>query len=221
MQTLSIKNVHKSFGKKTVLNNVTLSVSKGEILALYGRNGCGKSTLLKTLFGTLKANNIELLVNGTATTPKASRLNKIIAYIPQHPFLPSSQKVRDIIPMYHQDQELQDAVFYDPYIASFTARRVSELSLGQRRYFEVVLLANSSHPFLLIDEPFSMIEPLHKERLKDFLNSIKKTKGIIITDHYYNDVLEVSTQNIILKDGLINTITTKEDLLKYDYLKSV
>lgn len=123
--------------------------------------------------------------------------------------------------MYHHDQELQDAVFYDPYIASFTARKVSELSLGQRRYFEVVLLANSSHPFLLIDEPFSMIEPLHKERLKDFLNSIKRTKGIIITDHYYNDVLEVSTQNIILKDGLINTITTKEDLLKYDYLKSV
>ena len=108
MQTLSIKNVHKSFGKKTVLNNVTLSVSKGEILALYGRNGCGKSTLLKILFGTLKANNIELLVNGTATTPKASRLNKSIAYIPQHPFLPSSQKVRDIIPMYHQNQELQD-----------------------------------------------------------------------------------------------------------------
>jgi ABC-type multidrug transport system ATPase subunit len=221
LQTLKLNNLHKSFGKKTVLQSVSLTVSQGEILALYGRNGCGKSTLLKILFGTLKANPIDLLINGKPTTPNKARLNQIIAYIPHHPFLPSSQKVRDIIPMYHDSQEQQDAVFYDPYIASFTARKVSELSLGQRRYFEVILLANSSHPFILIDEPFSMIEPLHKERLKEFLSILKRTKGIILTDHYYNDVLEVSTKNIILKDGLVQTINTKEDLLKHDYLRSV
>ena len=92
--------------------------------------------------------------------------------------------------------------------------------MGQLRYFEVLLLANLDHPFLMLDEPFSMIEPLYKVEIKKFLVQLKKKKGIIITDHYYNDVLEITDENFLIKDGTIVPITSKQSLREMEYLSA-
>ena len=76
------------------------------------------------------------------------------------------------------------------------------------------------HPFLLLDEPFSMVEPLYKEEIKGLLEEIKLFKGMIITDHYYHDVFEVSSQNYVLKEGSLTAVFSEEDLKKYNYLRS-
>ena len=140
-----------------------MSINTGDTLGLYGRNGCGKSTLLKLLFSTMVADSLKLKIDIKIISPESAGQKQLFAYITQHPFLSMNVRVRDIIPMYYDGQE-QDKIFYDKYVASFNARKVNELSLGQGRYFEVVLVGNLSAPFLVIDEPFSMIEPLHKER---------------------------------------------------------
>ncbi|HBY67764.1 MAG: hypothetical protein CMC07_07145 [Flavobacteriaceae bacterium] len=70
----------------------------------------------------------------------------------------------------------------------------------------------------MLDEPFSMLEPLQTKALKEFLLKISETKGIIITDHYYTDVLDITTKNIILKDGKSIEIHSIEDLKKNEYL---
>ncbi|SHI30569.1 ABC-type multidrug transport system, ATPase component [Mesonia phycicola] len=220
MDVLDIANLNKSYGKKTVLNNIKFSCQTGEIIGIFGRNGSGKSTLFKIIFGVTKADSIQLKINSNILPQKEVIASKKIGYLPQDSFLPKELKVRDVIPLFFSSEEQQDKVFYAPQVYSFDNVRVGELSLGQLRYLELLIFGNLNHPFILLDEPFSMIEPLYKEVIKEFLQEIKKTKGIILTDHYYNDVLGVTNRNFVLKDATLISINNKKDLEKFNYLTS-
>ncbi len=218
MATLVLHHVSKSFGTKQVLKDVSFRLETGDILGLFGRNGSGKSTLLKVLFGNMKAESLKVSINNKEIKISEVIPKQLIGYLPQDPFLPKQAKVRDIIPMFHSREAEQDRIFYDPNIATMTDKKMSDLSHGERKYFEVVLMSYLPHPFLILDEPFSMLEPLHKERLKTFLTSVSKMKGIIITDHYYIDVLEISSQNIVIKDGVGHPVKAIEDLKRLNYI---
>ncbi|WP_318544554.1 P-loop NTPase family protein [Marixanthotalea marina] len=116
--------------------------------------------------------------------------------------------------------EDQDKIFYAPQVFSFEKIKVGKLSMGQLRYLELLIIGNLHHQFLMLDEPFSMIEPLYKDIIKDLLLKLKQTKGIILTDHYYDDVLQITNRNFVIKGGDMVEVTTENDLYKYDYLKS-
>ncbi len=218
MAILELHKVEKSFGAKEILKKVSFSCSTGEILGIFGRNGCGKSTLLKMIFGTLEASKIEMSFNHKLLIPSKVILQKKIAYLPQHSFLPFNSKVRDLIPIYYQSQKDQDAIFYDSQIALISSKKIKELSIGQLRYLQVLLIGNLDRDFILLDEPFSMIDPLYKEKIRELLLKLKQKKGIIITDHYYEDVLNITSKNIVIKDGISSPINHKEDLKKMEYL---
>ncbi|QIE58161.1 ATP-binding cassette domain-containing protein [Rasiella rasia] len=218
MDRLHLHSVVKSFGNKKVLQGAALELTKGSVLGLFGRNGSGKSTLLQLLYGSLKADNISISIDDKKILPSEIIPKQLIGYCPQHSFLPKNLKVRDVIPLFHPSEEKQDMVFYDSHIATMTHKRVGNLSLGELKYFEVILLGHLPHPFLLLDEPFSMVEPLHKESLKHFLNAKQEEKGILITDHYYHDVLSISNENTVLKDGMLHKVATTADLQKFEYL---
>src|SRR5690606_22805193 len=136
----------------------------------------------------------------------------------QHSFLPKNIKVRDLIPIYFSEEKKQDAVFYDSLIAKLAAKKVRELSLGQARYLEDLLVGNLDHPFLMLDELFSMIDPLYKIEISKLMNKLKFEQAIIITDHYYKDVLGITTKNILIKDGHSIKIENREDIQKLEYL---
>jgi ABC-type lipopolysaccharide export system ATPase subunit len=146
--------------------------------------------------------------------------SKTIAYLPQDSFLPKELKVRDVIPFFFPNGEDQDKIFYASTVSVFEKLKVGYLSLGQLRYLELLIIGNLNHSFLLLDEPFSMIEPLYKEIIKSLLLELKKTKGIILTDHYYDDVLEITNKNLVIKDAEKIEIHSKEDLVKFQYLSS-
>jgi ABC-type lipopolysaccharide export system ATPase subunit len=80
------------------------------------------------------------------------------------------------------------------------------------------LMINSNHFFLLLDEPFTMVEPLLKEVIKEKIEEYRNDKGFIITDHYYTDVLEVARAKKLLKDGTLNPIINDRDLITSGYL---
>ena len=218
MAIFKLHKVSKGFGQKEVINDISFSLETGETIGLFGRNGCGKSTLLKMIFGSLKPNNFDADIDGKKYYPAKNIKLQQFAYLPQHSFLPKNIKVRDLIPIYFSEEKKQDAIFYDPLIAKLAAKNVGELSVGQARYFEVLLLANLDHPFLLLDEPFSMIEPLYKIEIKWHLKLLKGKKGILITDHYYEDVLDISNQNFLIKNGIAHKVDNKENLKELEYL---
>lgn len=203
-----------------MLTHVKFSCQTGEMVGIFGRNGSGKSTLLKILFGTLPADSIEVLFDATKIEPIQIIPNQYIAYLPQEGFLPKDMKVRDIIPLYFRDGEKQNQLFYAPKVASFANKRVSTLSHGELRYVEILLIAHLEHPFLLLDEPFSMIEPLYKDSIKELLSSLKAKKGIILTDHYYRDVLQITDKNLLMINGTLHEIKGKEDLAEHGYTSS-
>lgn len=219
MDLLEITNLNKFYGKHIILKNICFECKIGEIIGIFGRNGTGKSTLLKLIFGIVKADSILIRINSETISQKDIIASKKIAYLPQDTFLPKKYKVRDIIPLFFTNGDDQDKIFYSPQISSFKKTRIGNLSLGQLRYLELLIIGNLNHPFLMLDEPFSMIEPLYKDVIKDLLLKLKKSKGIILTDHYYHDVLEITNKNFIIKNAEKIEIKTKDDLIKYDYLK--
>ncbi|WP_405221721.1 ATP-binding cassette domain-containing protein [Dokdonia sp. Asnod1-B02] len=216
---INVHGLYKNFGGKNILTDVSFNLSTGDVLGLFGKNGCGKSTLLKILFGTLKPTRLELSINGTSIAPKNIIPEQLIGYLPQESFLPKHLKVRDIIPLFHESGDAQDTIFRAPFIEKIASRKAGLLSMGEIRYLELLLVANLTHSFLMLDEPFSMIEPLYKEKIKEFLISFKAKKGIILTDHYYTDVFDVSTKNLVLKDGVAHEVHTSKDLKNFGYLR--
>jgi ABC-type multidrug transport system ATPase subunit len=218
MSELIINKISKKFKKGIILSNISFRIKTGEILGIFGRNGCGKSTLLKILFGVLTSDDHEILIDDKWFDPSSNIKLMNISYLPQNSFLPNNLTVRDVIPMYYKDGNAQDKIFYDPRIAKFERQRIGTLSLGERRYFEILLISRLPHKFLMLDEPFSMVEPLYQDSIKELLIELKKEKGIIITDHYYRNVLEVSDRKMFINNGKAIEIENEIDLIENGYL---
>lgn len=217
---LKINSIEHSFGKKQIISKINFACNTGDIIAIFGRNGSGKSTLLKILFGTLKANSVNLQID-ERTIVKISTADRHIAYLPQDPFLPKDLKVKNIIEMYFPDGDMQNKIFYSPLIHKIENQKIGTLSLGEQRYLEFLLIINLNNPFIILDEPFSMIEPLYKDAIKELIRKHRKYKGFIITDHYYLDVLDVANKKMILKEGALYAVKDEEDLIEFGYLPDV
>lgn len=219
MSLLAVKEVQKSFGKRKILDGISFQCEKGEIIGVFGRNGSGKSTLMKIISGTLKAKHVKIQIDQQLLESSEVIASQKIGYLPQESFLPKEMKVRDVIPLMFPNAEKQDRIFYSDGVGAFDSVKVGKLSAGQRKYLELLLLAHLNHPFLLLDEPFSLVEPYYIEKIKKMLLSLQELKGIVITDHYYNDVLEVANRSFILKEGKTFVINNEGDLAAHDYLK--
>ncbi|TRW25865.1 ATP-binding cassette domain-containing protein [Flavobacterium zepuense] len=217
MNTLTITQLTKSFKGKVVLDNAGLRCTTSDILSIFGSNGSGKSTLLKILFGTEKADSVRIQFNDVYVAAKHIIPKQIIGYLPQDPFIPKALKVRDVIPLYFKG-DLQDKIFYADGIHKMTNTQVGKLSMGELRYLELLLVGNLNHSFLMLDEPFSMVEPLFKEKIKEFLITLSANKGIIVTDHYYRDVLSISNKNLLLKNAQLIPVNTESELAALGYL---
>tara|TARA_R100000935_G_scaffold25325_1_gene45176 strand:+ start:197 stop:859 length:663 start_codon:yes stop_codon:yes gene_type:complete len=218
MTCLKVSGVYKSFGEKRLLEDIAFELNKGEILGIFGRNGSGKSSLLKMIFGTLAANHIQIKIDSEIIPVQEIISRQLIGYLPQESFLPKGMTVRNVISMFCDEEEKQNKVFYAPGVSKFDSIKVGKLSLGELRYLEILLIGSLDHPFLMLDEPFTMLEPLYINLIKELLLNLKETKGILLTDHYYTDVLEMSDANILLKDGIRHEVLDKSDLIEKGYI---
>lgn len=214
--TLEIDSVIKSYGNRQLLTDIYLKCRTGDIIGLLGRNGTGKSTLLKILFGSVKGDNSFIRIDGQVYNQPYKTIG-LINYLPQHNFLLQHLSVYKTVALY-LDKD-QTALFLDdPLIGHLQKNKVSSLSGGELRYLEIRLLLFAPSKFLLLDEPFNGVAPLMIERLKSMIIEHSKTKGIILTDHDYNNVLDVASKYCLIYDGGIKPIANKQDLVRWQYL---
>ena len=202
---------------RNILTNIYITCRTGEIIGLLGRNGCGKSTLLKIIFGTLPNEDKNVRINGITYARPFAEAN-LMAYLPQRHFLPTDISVCRIISIFIRSPEKRKRILEDERIALHFRKKTGELSGGTLRYLEILLLLNLDTCFVLLDEPFSGIEPLYIDIIKALLREYSNHKGFIITDHNYRHIMEVSSKVILLANGACKNVRNLDDLKQWNYL---
>lgn len=213
---LEVDSIRKAFGDKQVLTDISLKCQPGDIIGLLGRNGSGKSTLLKIIFGTLFTDYKFLRINNEILDQPFKTKNTI-AYLNQDNFLPKNITVKQVVEIYSDDQDLNDFLD-DEVLSKVLETKIRNLSGGESRYLEVKLLLTLDSLFVLLDEPFNGISPLHIEKIKNMILDKSVKKGIILTDHDYRNVFDVANKFYLLFDGGLKPIKTKQDLIDWGYV---
>jgi ABC-type lipopolysaccharide export system ATPase subunit len=213
---LEVDSIRKEFGTKQVLTDIALKCQPGDIIGLLGRNGSGKSTLLKIIFGTLYTDYKFIRINDRIFNQPFKTKNTI-AYLNQDNFLPKNITVKQAFEIYSNDPHRKEFP-EDEVISKVWHTKIRNLSGGESRYIEVKLLLNLDTLFVLLDEPFNGISPLHVELIKKMIIDKSLKKGILLTDHDYRNVLDVANRYYLLFDGGLKSVKTKQDLIDWGYV---
>lgn len=209
-------SIRKAFGTKQVLTDIYLSCETGDIIGLLGRNGSGKSTLLKILFGTLYTDYKHISVNGEYLYQPYKKRG-VVSFLHQDNFLPKHLTVNKVIQLF--DHSPSNPEFFDDQILSKVYNtRIRNLSGGESRYLEIKLILSLDSQFVLLDEPFNGISPIHIEIVKELIRKQATKKGIVLTDHDYRNVLDVANKYMILYDGGVRILKSKEEFIYWGYL---
>lgn len=218
MNTLEFDSLYLEFGLHRVLSSIHMKCTTGQLVGLLGRNGSGKSCLMRIVLGTMKAESSSVRFNGKALVGDYIKQQRI-AYLPQDDLLPSFVTFSQAVDLYQVDYSKIEKQF--PEVKNFIRRKSSEVSGGQRRFFEALLLVYSSHPFCIMDEPFSGLMPIQVEKLMAILQEEKRNKGFIITDHLHRSIRSISDDLYVLTNGRTYKISSEEQLLELGYLSTI
>ncbi len=211
---LKAANLIKTFKKRTVVNDITLEINVGEITGLLGPNGAGKTTTFNMISGTIKPNKGNIFINGINITkePMYKRARLGISYLPQESSvfrkLTAEENLLAIFELLkisktERNKRLDELI--DRFgLEHVRKSNVMSLSGGERRRVEVARSLILSPKFILLDEPFSGIDPIAVEDMQDILLELKKESiGILITDHNVREALRICDSAYILNDGQI------------------
>ncbi|WP_194851668.1 ATP-binding cassette domain-containing protein [Nonlabens antarcticus] len=204
-QHLHISDLSLSYGGNRILNNIDLDLETGKIYGLLGLNGAGKSSLMQSLFGSIRKATFNAYLNDKQTQI-SNQQNLIVSYLPQDPFVMKGVSVTDVVQFWYPEPEDQDKILYEPMVHPMHSKKVGVLSMGERRFLEFLLVFYLPHPFLMLDEPFSGLAPLQIQRVQELLKEKGSQKGILISDHYFDNVIQISDQNWMLRHGKLESI---------------
>jgi len=213
---LEVDSVQKSYNDKLVVSDVYLKCQTNDIIGLLGRNGSGKSTLLKIIFGIVPTDNKFIRINGVVMS-NTNQLLKDISYLHQENFIPNHFSVKKAIYLSLNKEKIFDFCS-DEMIQSVLNKRISHLSGGESRYLEIKLVLSNPSKFVLLDEPYNGLSPLMVEKVNQLILNNVSQKGIIITDHNYENVIKISTELMLMNDGKVYHLKNKEELVEKGYL---
>lgn len=202
---LEVKNISKKFAEVTAVNEVSFNLQKGKILGLLGKNGAGKSTIFRIILGILEADNGQVLIDGKKYNIKGSRK---IGFLPEEGSLSQELTVYEQLCFYGSlkgmtnDEVLENLkkwlVRFD--IVEYMNRKIKELSKGNRQRIQFIVSILHDPDIVILDEPFSGLDPLGVEKFKEILLELKKEgKAIIFSSHRMEHV-ELFCDDILLID---------------------
>ncbi len=223
MTTLVSDKLVKIYRKRTVVNGVTISVSAGEIVGLLGPNGAGKTTTFYMITGLIKPNSGRVLLedNDITKLPMYRRARQGIGYLPQEPSIFRKMTVSDHImavleymPLTKpQRKERLAQLLSDLDVEHIADSMGYNLSGGERRRVEIARALVTEPKFILLDEPFSGIDPITVEEIQKIIYRLKeKGLGILVTDHNVRETLSITDRAYIIYEGNILKSGTSEFL---------
>lgn len=210
---LEVDSVELSFGDRAVLRGACVSLVTGRITALLGRNGEGKSCLMRVICGRLKSDFKSMRIDSRW---RARLSSDEVRYLPQGDFIPPRLRVGKVLRDFGVDGERFCSDF--PSLAGLLGQRVGELSGGERRIVGFYAVVRSASTFVMLDEPFSQVMPVHVDALKRILREERARKGILLSDHQFRHVADCADRLFLLSGGTVRRIGSAGELVARGYL---
>jgi len=214
MLKLQAVELHKSYRGRKVVDDVELEIGQGEVVGLLGPNGAGKTTTFYILVGLARPDSGRVLLNGEEITdlPMYLRARSGISYLPQEPSvfrqLTSEENllaVLETLPLTpEQQRDRLEELLVQMGLETVRTSKAYSLSGGERRRLEIARSLTLEPSFILLDEPFSGIDPVAVKDLQEIIRELAKSGiGVLITDHNVRETLTVTDRAYILKSGKI------------------
>ena len=221
---LAVVSIAKSYDKRAVLSDVSLSVANGEVVGLLGPNGAGKTTCFYSIMGLVKPDAGRIMLDGVDITPLPMYRRAVLGlgYLPQETSifrgLSVEQNIRAVLEMAEPDKDARDRRL-DQLIGEFGLTKLRSspamaLSGGERRRCEIARALAANPSIILLDEPFAGIDPISISDIRDLVIQLKdRDIGVLITDHNVRETLEIVDRACIIYDGQVLFAGSPEDLV--------
>lgn len=211
---LEAKNLKKVYGKRTVVQDISFSIKKGEIVGLLGPNGAGKTTSFYMVVGLVRPESGNVMLDGQNLTSYAmyKRARKGIGYLPQEASvfrtLTVRQNIESVMEIQGRSREFikskVESLLKDLEIAHVGDQLGQTLSGGERRRVEIARALAIEPTFLLLDEPFAGVDPIAVKDIQSVVLRLKETGlGILITDHNVRETLKITDRSYIMYQGQV------------------
>ena len=212
---LEVKNLAKSYKKREVVHDVSLSIHQGEIVGLLGPNGAGKTTCFYMIVGLVAADNGKVILGGDDITdaPMHKRASHGLAYLPQDSSIFRTLSVQDnIFAILETRKDISSAEKQgklESLLKEFNIQHIRHnkgmsLSGGERRRTEIARTLATDPKFILLDEPFAGVDPISVSDIKQIIQHLKaRNIGILLTDHNVRETLDICEKAYIMSEGQI------------------
>ena len=231
--TLKAQSLRKRYAQKTVIEDVSLRVDRGEIVGLLGPNGAGKTTCFYAIVGLIKADAGQVWLDDQELThaPMHERAAQGLGYLPQEPSIFRKLSVEDnilaVLEMNKSITAKERPARLEELLSEFKVEHVRHikgitLSGGERRRVEIARALAMDPKFILLDEPFAGIDPISVGDIQEIIYQLRdKGIGILITDHNYREMLDTCNHSYVLSAGKIIAQGGKDEILANEEVKKV
>lgn len=213
MELLEIKNLYKNYGEKQVLNNITLTVPRGKIIGLLGKNGTGKTTLIKLINGLLTPTEGEIIFEGEKIGPQ-SKLN--IAYLPERTYLDKSMTTNETLKFFkefYSNFDIDKAKDLLKKLDLDENQKIIKMSKGMQEKVQLVLVMSRKADLYILDEPLGGVDPATRDYILDtILTNFNEGASIIISTHLISDIERILDEVIFIDKGEIKLISDADEL---------
>ena len=229
---LSANNLAKAYKRRSVVRDVSIEISSGEVVGLLGPNGAGKTTCFYMIVGLVNADNGQIVLADQDITalPMHQRARQGIGYLPQEPSIFRKLSVENnllgILEMRKelsksQQREKMESLLEEFHITHIRKSLGMSLSGGERRRVEIARALATEPKFILLDEPFAGVDPISVNDIKQtILHLQSKGIGILITDHNVRETLDICEKAYIVNDGFILASGNPTDILNNEQVKA-
>ncbi|MFO1240572.1 MAG: LPS export ABC transporter ATP-binding protein [Sphingomonadaceae bacterium] len=211
---LSVVSIAKSYDKRVVLSDVSLSVGRGEVVGLLGPNGAGKTTCFYSIMGLVKPDSGRIMLDGADITglPMYRRAILGLGYLPQETSifrgLTVEQNISAVLELAEPDKaqraERLEFLLEEFGLAKLRGASAMALSGGERRRCEIARALAATPSIMLLDEPFAGIDPISIADIRDLVKDLKQRQiGVLITDHNVRETLDIVDRACIIYDGRV------------------
>lgn len=229
---LVAQNIAKSFGKRQVVRDVSLSLQRGEVVGLLGPNGAGKTTCFYMIMGLIGVDSGTISIDGEDVTrlPMYQRARLGVGYLPQEASIFRGMTVEEnvlaVAELVEKDRAARmaqvDSLLSELHVEHLRHQAATSLSGGERRRVEIARALASRPSFMLLDEPFTGIDPLAISDISDLVRYLKQRGlGVLITDHQVRETLQIVDRAYVMYDGEVLFDGPPDSVLKNEEVRRV